>query len=187
VLRQDLLYKTGTAQTYISTRNNIVDANIGEDMILRDEKGRIKKGNIPEHGFKKGHISATKGKKRPPETIQKMRERCGHPVTDEVKDKISKTLKERFKNGARPHNWTGGKYKNREGYVCILVKDDTYELEHRQIMESILGRKLASDEHVHHINGIKDDNRPENLILVINKKHFGEVTCPHCQKKILIK
>ncbi len=38
-------------------------------------------------------------------------------------------------------------------------------------MEEKIGRKLLRSEIVHHINGIKNDNRPENLIIMTQKEH----------------
>ena len=43
---------------------------------------------------------------------------------------------------------------------------------HRKIMEDHLGRKLRRDEHVHHINGDKRDNRLENLVVLSPKEHM---------------
>ena len=58
-------------------------------------------------------------------------------------------------------------------------------------MEEKLGRKLVKGESVHHINGVRDDNRPENLELWITFQPYGQrasdIECPHCGKKYMEK
>lgn len=49
-------------------------------------------------------------------------------------------------------------------YVQISV-DGRKVAEHRYVMEQRIGRPLQPYEHVHHINGVRNDNRPENLEL----------------------
>ncbi|MGE3974544.1 MAG: HNH endonuclease [Bdellovibrionales bacterium] len=55
-----------------------------------------------------------------------------------------------------------------DGYVVLLP---IYEREHRYIAKQKVGRNLTSDEHVHHINGNKTDNKIENLCLMDSEKH----------------
>ena len=66
------------------------------------------------------------------------------------------------KIGTRAKNGSG--YIDSSGYVRRQHKTKQV-LEHRQVMENILGRPLKNYETVHHRNGIRTDNRPENLEL----------------------
>ena len=70
----------------------------------------------------------------------------------------------RHRRGEDHPAWKGGRTVNREGYVSIRVNGE-YVAEHRHVMEQHLGRSLRPGETVHHKNGVKDDNRLDNLEL----------------------
>lgn len=87
--------------------------------------------------------------------------------------------KNRPRLGPNSPHWKGGRRKNGKGYIsirqpehCMAPKGSNgYVLEHRFIMSNYLKRPLKNTEVVHHINGIKTDNRIENLIVTLRTEH----------------
>ena len=61
----------------------------------------------------------------------------------------------------------GYRRTNHGGYIrlCKYLEDGSVDrvFEHRVVMEAKIGRSLLPEENVHHINGVRNDNRPENL------------------------
>jgi hypothetical protein len=76
--------------------------------------------------------------------------------------KKGKTPDKRKPRGSKkgPRVKAGPKKYYNNGYVYIAGR-----AEHRLVYEAYLGRPLKSTENIHHINGVRDDNRLENLEL----------------------
>lgn len=69
----------------------------------------------------------------------------------------------------RNPRWRGGRVLFGKYWSIRIGKK--YILEHRYLMEKKIGRPLKKDEHVHHINGDRHDNRLSNLKLIKCSDH----------------
>lgn len=83
------------------------------------------------------------------------------------------------KTGPDNHAWEGGRARHSKGYQLVqmwghhLADCHGYVLEHRLVAERMIGRPLAIGEDVHHRNGDKTDNRPENLSVLTRNEHMA--------------
>jgi len=77
----------------------------------------------------------------------------------------------------RSSHWKGGKRLSKDGYVQIYLPNHYrarqcgYVYEHILVAEKKYRKQIKRNILIHHLNGVRDDNRPENLVLVNNNNH----------------
>lgn len=98
------------------------------------------------------------------QTLQYWRDKWGLPK-----------LKPTQHYGSDHPNWRGGSSIDKWGYRLLYTplrhKAHPYSYEHVLVAEEKIGRRLKQGEHVHHLNGQKLDNRPENLLVCTASEH----------------
>lgn len=96
---------------------------------------------------------------------------------------IRDALRKRYPDGRvgdKHPRWRGGRWMTGAGYILAHCPDHPnasktgYVFEHRLVMEEMLGRYLETDEIVHHIDGNKANNDPDNLAVMDKGQHISE-------------
>lgn len=91
--------------------------------------------------------------------------------------------------GPKHPSWKGGRYVDKYGYILIHTPDHPdansagYVREHRLVAEKVLGRRLTPQEVVHHKDGDRQNNTPDNLqVFDSNADHLRHELTGKCPK-----
>jgi hypothetical protein len=137
-------------------------------------------------GERQTNMSKNKGENNP---------MFGKKHSEETKKKIAESRKKY--SGKNHPSWKGGRRVSANGYIELHMPEhhrsrgNGYVFEHIVVAEKKISRKLIDREVVHHINRNKQDNRQENLQVLLNEEHSAlhgaekektgkTMKCMHC-------
>lgn len=120
---------------------------------MRDSNGRFTKGHEVPDSWKQTSSEKNKGR-----INIKNSERVRSP------EELDRLKKQGFQKGMKPSNYKGG-FIEKAGYK-VVTENNVRNREHRIVTN------VPKGSIVHHINGIKSDNRPENLQIMTQSEHI---------------
>lgn len=115
--------------------------------------------------------------RRPRKGKQKACEQCGKSIWVEPHQINKRFCSRNCLTESKRLKGPGAKHKRADGYIAVYYpthpdcKAQGFILEHRLVAEQKYGRRILKSEQVHHLNHIRDDNRPENLEVISPSDH----------------
>lgn len=167
------------SQLYVNEQKSVREIGLLIGKSPRQVSRYLKKFEIPTRAFSTKGLKPWQGKQHTEETKKKIsKSHAGKKLSSEHRKKVIKTLSS-VSGQTKDKNpqWKGGRIKVTQGYIWIRMPKhpnaykNGYVPEHRLIASQKIGRPLTRYEHVHHLNGIKDDNRPDNLEVLNGQTH----------------
>lgn len=173
-------------------RKNMSLAHRGQIAWNKGKKGLVNNGGFkkghkgfPGSGRKKGCVPWIKGRKHSPETLIKLSKshkgQHSSPKTEFKEGMVTWNKGKKLPqfSGENSPNWKGGVLKDHYGYIWIyqpnhpFCEKKGYIRRSHLVIEKNLGRFITRTEQVHHINGVKDDDRLQNLkLFASNSEHL---------------
>jgi len=95
---------------------------------------------------------------------------CGKLIRNTAKGCLEHTVRNTRRGDKNP-NWKGGRYKTEYGYIRVRCPDGKERFEHVLVWQEVNGKTLPDGWIIHHLNGIRDDNRIVNLVAMPDSKH----------------
>lgn len=150
-------------RTYDAIKSKANKLNLKRDVQYKDWEVEILRKYYPSWGAKKCHELLPH---RPVYAIQAHAKKVG------VKCDL---IRQRRNLGLKRKDMPKGFYEEASGYLVYTPNGRTSDriLHHRYVMEKHLGRKLSSDEIIHHKDGDKWNNNISNLEIVTRAEHIN--------------
>jgi len=166
----NLVEKDDLVQLYIVQKKTMKEAAKELNVAVGTVFNYIKKYDIKPRTQKEAFLASKEKGWTYPESARKRISKAhkGKTVSEETRMKMSENAR---------IGGIGHKKKRKDGYIAIYFPDhpksskDGHIMEHILVMECLIGRHLKDNEVVHHKNGIRDDNRKENLRLMTFEEH----------------
>lgn len=123
--------------------------------------------------------------KTPTERTLKIVTHCDQIFCSAITEARVTDIRNKYKRGLTPtllceRHREGRKFETKTGYVVVYYPDHPNAqangslYEHVYVMSEHLGRPLAPGENVHHLNGVRNDNRLSNLELWSTSQPSGQ-------------